>query len=125
MSNDPLDYLPLGPPPPRSKASQLLELLPQIESAVRAGHSHFVIHEYIVKSRGLDLTFRYYELTLGRLRKRLGIAAPHSRTAPTMVQPAPNTIGPTNESKKTLPVIGGATSKVQKILFESVDDFFK
>ena len=59
-----------GPPPLKSKAAQLLELFPKIEGAVSAGYSHASIHEYLVNSQGIDLTFRYYELTLCRIRKK-------------------------------------------------------
>jgi hypothetical protein len=57
-------------PPPKSKTERLAELLPAIEGAIAAGHSEKAIHEHVVNNEGLDLTFRYYKLTLHRVRKK-------------------------------------------------------
>lgn len=43
MSSDVTNNLDIGALPPKYKAAQLLELLPAIEGAVRAGHSHVSI----------------------------------------------------------------------------------
>jgi hypothetical protein len=124
MSTEAVDGLLLGDPPQKSKAAQLLELLPGIEAAVRAGHSHASIHEYLVKSRGLDLTFRYYELTVCRLRKRVHLSNSRLTTA----SPQPKQNNHNNQAKpasvKEIPTFAKATSKTQDILFGSASDFF-
>ena len=57
------------PAPPKSKSQQLAKLLPNIEAALIRGYSHEVIHEHIKNFIGLDLSYRYYKLTLHRVRK--------------------------------------------------------
>lgn len=57
-------------PPPKSKAAQLADLLPAIEAALAAGHPHTAIFDHLENKLGLALTYRYYQITLHRLRKR-------------------------------------------------------
>lgn len=57
-------------PPPKSKTAQLEDLLPAIEAALAAGHPHTAIFDHIQNKIGLALSYRYYQLTLHRLRKR-------------------------------------------------------
>lgn len=67
-------------PPPKSKAAQLADLLPAIEAALAAGHPHTAIFEHIQNKHGLALTYRYYHLTLHRLRRRRDEASGKQRS---------------------------------------------
>lgn len=58
------------PTPPKSKVSILRELLPGIESALRAGHQHLAIYEHIRDKLGLEISYHYYVQALHRIRKR-------------------------------------------------------
>ena len=124
VSSEPITSLEIGILPPKSKAAQLLELLPAIEAALRAGHSHASIHNYLVNSRGLDLSFGYYELTLGRLRKRVRASYLQSNTISPVVRENHHSDPVKRVPVNTAPVIEGATSKIQDVLFGSASDFF-
>lgn len=80
-------------PPKKSKSRQLVELLPSIEAALAVGYSHAAIFDHIQNTIGLDLTFRYYQLTLHRIRKKRDEAqakvAPHALSSRLGSQPAP------------------------------------
>jgi hypothetical protein len=110
-------------PRQKSKAAQLAELLPEIEVALVAGHTHRVIFEQVEKAIGLNLTFGYYQNTIHRIRQRKEAAA-KKLAAPA---PAPRKIPPNTLS--TSPATGAQamdapTSKLQEALSEPVDDFF-
>lgn len=56
--------------PKRSaKVARVREALPQIEAAFAQGHGHAAIHERLCDELGIDITFKYYELAVHRLRK--------------------------------------------------------
>jgi len=106
-------------PPPKSKAAQLAELLPAIEAALEAGHTHTSIFDYLENKLGLDLTYRYYQITLHRLRKRRDAA--HSKKQAKARSP--------NISKASLPssapaVSGSPGQGFTYDLKAPVDDFF-
>jgi crotonobetainyl-CoA:carnitine CoA-transferase CaiB-like acyl-CoA transferase len=112
-------------PKAKSKASQLAELLPEIEAALAAGHAHRVIYEDIKISAGLDITFGYYETTIHRLRQRSRVVTQtqtQTKEATKQVQnPAPFAKGVTMPTRINRPSIG---SRIQEILHGPVDDFF-
>jgi hypothetical protein len=108
----------------KSKAAQLAEMLPEIEAALAAGHSHKVIFEDIKKTVGLNLTFGYYENTIHRLRQRNGAAiSPKGQQASAKREQQSaqtKTLATTNPQAKNLPV----ATQVQTVLHGSVGDFF-
>lgn len=109
-------------PKAKSKAAQIAELLPEIEAALTAGHSHRAIFEQVENALGIGLTFGYYENTIHRIRQRQEAKGEFLAT-PLMVQerpPSPITVDPTRTPQFT----DAPTSKLQAALSESVDDFF-
>lgn len=76
-----------GVTPHRSKAARLEEFLPKIEAALAGGHTHAAILDYLNKMEGFDLSPRYYELTLHRIRKRRRATDNNSAKAPKKLGP--------------------------------------
>lgn len=110
-------------PRPKSKAAQIADLLPEIEAALKAGHSHRVIFEDVKNTVGLDLTFGYYENTIHRVRKRLD--QPEKGKEPPV--PRPSKIVPKQVITPRAPdalAKGSAANKLQEVLSEPIDDFF-
>lgn len=110
-------------PRPKSKAAQLAELLPEIEAALQAGHSHHAIYEHVKKTVGLDLTFGYYENTMHRIRRRIKMNVKENPTQPLALQKTTPKVfsAPRANNVQTL---GSSKSKLQQILSEPIDDFF-
>jgi hypothetical protein len=110
------------PPKAKSKAYQIAELLPEIEAALSAGHSHQAIFEQVKNTTGLDLTFGYYENTIHRIRHRQDAksrANSASPASPKIKQP-PQTVSPLTAIRS----VDAPTSKLQAALGEDVGDFF-
>lgn len=112
-------------PMSKSKAAQLAELLPEIEAALVAGHSHRAIFEDVKKTVGLDLTFGYYENTIHRLRRR------NKTDLQVNLMPTPTPTLQTATQKifitppaEVVQTVGPPKSKLQKILSEPIGDFF-
>ncbi|MFC5550194.1 hypothetical protein [Massilia aerilata] len=109
-------------PKAKSKAAQIAELLPEIEEALAAGHSHLTIFEQIKNKIGLELSFGYYENTLHRLRQR--------KAAKNKVTPRPQAGVDRNQIPQAAIAVrpgnsnDAPTSKLQAALGEPVDDFF-
>lgn len=110
-------------PRPKSKAAQLAELLPEIEAALEAGHSHQAIFEHVKKTVGLDLTFGYYENTMHRLRRRVKMNVKENPTQHLALQKTTPKVflAPRADNVQAL---GSSKSKLQQILSEPIGDFF-
>lgn len=112
-----------GPAPKeKSKAAQIAELLPEIEAALAAGHSHQAIFEHVKGTTGLELTFGYYENTLHRIRQRQEAKNREISKPPaaSTQQPIPQAVLPFRAEPRN----GALTSRLQTILGASDDDFF-
>jgi hypothetical protein len=109
-------------PKAKSKAAQITELLPEIEAAVEAGHSHEAIFENVKKTTGLDLTFGYYKNTLHRVRRKTEAKSKTVAKPPAAhgLKPITVTGSPSKAAQKT----DEPTSKLQAALSEAVGDFF-
>jgi hypothetical protein len=110
-------------PPPKSKASQLAELLPEIEAALAAGHTHRAIYEDVKRTTGIDLKFGYYENIIHRLRARK-IESTQTQTKDATEQERrllPSEKTPVVPARINRPAVG---SQLQDILHGPVDDFF-
>lgn len=111
-------------PPPKSKTERLAELLPAIEGALAAGHSEKAIYEHVINTEGLDMTFRYYKLTLHRVRKRRDkLRSEAAATVAHHLAKAP--VRPPNQLQGA--VLDPASEKPKKFVYDvlaSVDDFF-
>lgn len=108
---------------PKSKAAQLAELLPEIEAALQAGHSHQAIFEHIKKTVGLDLTFGYYENTMHRIRRRLKMNIKENPIQPLALQKTTPKVSSAPRANN-VQTRGSSKSKLQQILSEPIDDFF-
>jgi hypothetical protein len=109
-------------PQAKSKSAQIADLLPEIDAALVAGHSHEAIFENIKNLLELDLTFGYYKNTIQRIRRRRDLK---NRTievpqALHRSKPVKHTVGPV----KAVPTIAASMSKTQEILLAPIDDFF-
>lgn len=109
-------------PQAKSKSAQIADLLPEIDAALVAGHSHEAIFENIKNLLELDLTFGYYKNTIHRIRRRRDLK---NRTievpqALHRSKPVKHTVGPV----KAVPTIAAPMSKTQEILLAPIDDFF-
>jgi hypothetical protein len=109
-------------PKVKSKSAQITDLLPEIEAALSAGHSHTAIFENIKNAIGLDVTFGYYKNTIHRIRRRrdvknITVEVPLPLHRSKQVKEAVGSV-------KVVPTIAAPMSKAQEILLEPIDDFF-
>jgi len=109
-------------PKVKSKSAEITDLLPEIEAALSAGHSHTAIFENIKNTIGLDLTFGYYKNTIHRIRRRrdvknITVEVPLPLYRSKQVKGAVGSV-------KVVPTIAAPMSKAQKILLGPIDDFF-
>jgi hypothetical protein len=109
-------------PKTKSKASRIAELLPEVEAALTAGHSHQTIFEQVKNTTGLQLTFGYYENTIHRIRQRQQKKATGAAKPPAAfgLKPSPTIPGAIGTAQDN----GAPTSKLQAALGEPIDDFF-
>lgn len=117
-------FFSLTEPVPRakSKSAQIAELLPEIDAALVAGHSHEAIFEKIKNTLGVNLTFGYYKNTIHRIRHRRDVK---SKTVEVPLalhrsKPVKDTVVP----GKVVPTVAVPMSKAQEILLGPVGDFF-
>jgi len=109
-------------PQAKSKSAQIADLLPEIDAALVAGHSHEAIFEKIKNLLELDLTFGYYKNTIHRIRRRRDLNNRTIEVPQTLhrSKPVKHTVGPV----KAVPTIAAPMSKTQEILLAPIDDFF-
>lgn len=114
-------------PPLKSKTASLAELLPGIEGARAVGHTHGAIYEYIKNTIGLDITYRYYQLTLHRVRAKRAKELAAVQT-PGQVRQVHTSIRPPAHKPPASPAgqpqLDNSEPKFKYDVTASIDDFF-